>query len=120
MFAHRLFQQMVKFLARRTQGSWLRITVGQTPVGCGTHRAGPPLQPVRGRKFFNSIDQGPRAGHIVERKITIQAGHVQPAVNFGVNEDGFEFGSKENVALTQRKVERFDSHAVAGQNQPVV
>ena len=46
----------------------------------------------------------------------VEAGAGEVAGDFGVGEDGFEFGAEVEFALVAAEVEGFDAHAVAGED----
>ena len=62
----------------------------QLPVSLGANLAVPPLEPVAGRELFDALDQRPGAGNVVQRKVAIQAGEAQAAVDFRMDENGLQ------------------------------
>ena len=55
-------------------------------------------------------------GDVVALEEGVEAGAGEVAGDFGVGEDGFEFGAEVEFALVAAEVEGFDAHAVAGED----
>ena len=92
----------------------------QGPIRLGSHLAIAPLQPVSRSQLFDAVDQGPRTGHIVERKVAVESVETQVPGDFGMNQNGLKLGAEEEIAARAREIERLDAHAVAGQDEPAL
>ena len=64
---------------------------------------------MAGRKLLDPVDQGPRAGHVIQRKIAIQARQTDSPLDFRMNKNGFELGTEEDVFTETAQVERLDA-----------
>src|ERR1700677_4689462 len=76
-----------------------------------------PLVPTAWRQLFHSIHQGPGAGHVIQREKAVQPFHAQSALYFRMDEDGFEFRTKDQVLSIPGQVERLDAHTISRQDQ---
>src|ERR1700730_8575439 len=94
-----------------------RYAKRQSPVGARRNLAVGPVEPISRRKLLDAVNQRPGGGNVVQREIAIETLQAEAAINLRVDEQRLELGAEEEVFTETRDVERFDSHAVAGQNQ---
>jgi len=76
-----------------------------------------PFEEVAGGEFFDAFNKGEGLGDVVALEEGVEAGAGDAAGDFGVGEDGFEFGAEVEFALVAAEVEGFDAHAVAGEDE---
>ncbi len=117
MFANGVLEQRVKLFLGRFEREILIHAKGQSPVRAGGNFAVNPFQPFAGRKFFDAFDERPRAGHVIQRKVAIEALQTEAAVDFRVDKDALQLRTEEKIFTLAGDVQGFDTHAVAGEDQ---
>ena len=88
------------------------------PVSCRLRFPVDPFEQVTRWKFFDAVDHRIRSGYIVEVQKTIQCIDIDSPAHCRVFQKSFDFRSEKDVGSGPMKKERFDTHAIACQDQP--
>src|ERR1700730_17411895 len=120
MLAKRALHQAMQFFFGGIECPVFRWTEWQTPVQIGTYLSIAPFQPITRRKFFDAVDKCPRARHIIQREVTIQAREADAALDFGVSENRFELRAEEKIFALAADVQRLNAHAIARQHNALL
>src|SRR5262249_22681774 len=76
-----------------------------------------PFEKMARRQLLDSLDERPRRRDIVEGKKVLESRHIEPASDFGVREQDFQFGSEDDVTADAPQIERFDADPVSGKHE---
>src|SRR5271157_4015845 len=117
MFADRLLQERVQFLARGLQRVPTGRALRQTPVSLRAQLPIAPLDPMSRQDLLDSVHQRPRRRHVIQRQIAIQAGQTQPALNLRMNQDCLQLRPEKKFFTLPRDVKRLDAHAISRQDE---
>src|ERR1700686_3435556 len=97
MLAKRALHQPIQFFLGGLDRPVFRWAEWETPIRIRSYLPIAPFQPITRRKFFDAVDQGPRAGHIIQGEVTIQAREADAALDFRMSENGFKLRAEEKI-----------------------
>src|ERR1700692_1104695 len=87
MLSKGALHQAIQFFLGGVERPVFRWAEWQTPVGIRSYFSIAPFQPVTWRKFFDAVDERPRARHIIQREVTIQAGEADAPLDLRMREN---------------------------------
>ena len=76
-----------------------------------------PLQPVSGRQFTDSLENGPRRRNVKVSQVVIEGDVVKFAPDLRVRQQGFHLRPEEETFTQLGVVERFEPQAIAGEEE---
>ena len=76
-----------------------------------------PGKKVSGQELEDAFGERVRSGDVVEAEVGVEGVEVDVAADLGMAEDRLHLRTEVNILSAARVVERFDSHAITGENE---
>src|SRR5271157_1846587 len=91
MFLDGVGEKGIKLILGVLQREIMNLAKRKRPIGFGGDFAVAPLHPISWGKFANTVDHGPGARNEIQREIAIEGFPAEFALDFRMDEYGFEF-----------------------------
>src|SRR2546427_2248276 len=109
-------QQAIQFFFGILERSMPNVS-GRLPVGIRSGLSVGPFHDVAGKELLDAANHGVGSRDVIEPQKAIQTIQIDLPLGGWILEEGFDFGSKNEIAAGATQVERLDADAVSGQNQ---